>query len=296
MRTVNRREFLQLAAAPLLARGASADLWRTFEITTRVQILKPSGPTRVWLPMPLAVAPYQKTLGDTYHAQGGAAVMAESEDLDILVAEWDDGVEPVLAVTNRVMTMDRAANLATPTVPPPLDGHALDRYTRPTKLLPTDGIVKATASTITRGAGTDIERARASTSGSSTTPFAIRRRAAAAPATSASCSSRRTSAASARISTRSSSAFHAPRASRRATSGASASPGRKRICAASACRPTMPRKRSTAAPRSISPATAGCRSTPPTSARSRSRNHPAISRWTTRKCAARADGCSDPGR
>jgi transglutaminase-like putative cysteine protease len=158
---VNRRQFVQCAAAPLLAQLTRAENWRTFEITTRVQILKPSGPTRVWLPMPLAVAPYQKTLGDTYHAQGGAAVMAESEDLDILVAEWDDGVEPVLTVTNRVMTMDRAANLATPTVPPPLDGHALDRYTRPTKLLPTDGIVKSTASTITRGAGTDIERARA---------------------------------------------------------------------------------------------------------------------------------------
>jgi transglutaminase-like putative cysteine protease len=161
MRTVNRREFLQLAAAPLLAQAAPVERWRTFEITTRVQILKPSGPTRAWLPMPLAVAPYQKTLGDTYHAQGGKAVMAESDDLDILVAEWDEGVEPVLTVTNRVSTVDRAANLTTPTVPPPLDGRVLDRFTRPTKLLPTDGIVKSTADTITRGAGTDFERAHA---------------------------------------------------------------------------------------------------------------------------------------
>src|SRR5262245_623212 len=161
MRTVDRREFLQLAAAPLIAQAMPAERWRTFEITTKVQILKPSGPTRVWLPMPLAVAPYQKTLGDTYHAQGGAAVMAESEDLDILVAEWDDGVEPILVVTSRVTTLDRFANLAAPTVPPPLDAHVLDRFTRPTRLIPTDGIVKATASTITRGAGTDFERARA---------------------------------------------------------------------------------------------------------------------------------------
>src|SRR5262249_30947784 len=35
------------------------------------------------------------------------------------------------------------------------------RFLRPTKLIPTDGIVKKTADAITRGAGTDLERARA---------------------------------------------------------------------------------------------------------------------------------------
>jgi len=161
MRTVNRREFLQLAAAPLLAQAAGAERWRTFEITTRVQILKPVGTTHVWLPMPLAVAPYQKTLGDTYHAQGGSVVMVEEENLDMLVAEWDASADPILTVASRVATTDRTANLTTPTVPPPLDDRTLDRFLRPTKLIPTTGIVKTTADAITRGAGTDIERARA---------------------------------------------------------------------------------------------------------------------------------------
>jgi len=161
MRTVNRREFLQLAAAPLFVQAIPPERSRVFEITTRVQILKPAGPTRVWLPMPLAVAPYQTTLGDTYHAQGGTAVMVENDDLDILIAEWAESVEPILTVTNRVSTTDRTADLTTPTVPPPLDARVLDRFLRPTKLIPTDGIVKTTANTITRGAGTDIERARA---------------------------------------------------------------------------------------------------------------------------------------
>src|SRR5262245_7590676 len=161
MRTVNRRAFLQMAAAPLLAQAVPSDRWRTFELTTRVHILSPAGPTRVWLPMPLAVAPYQKTLGDTYHAAGGTAVMDEHDDLDILVAEWGDGVEPTLTITSRVATTDRTANLTTPTVPPPLDSRALDRFLRPTRLLPTDGIVRETADAITRGVGTDIERARA---------------------------------------------------------------------------------------------------------------------------------------
>jgi transglutaminase-like putative cysteine protease len=161
MRPVNRREFLQLAAAPLVAQAAAAERWRTFEITTRVQILKPAGTTRVWLPMPLAVAPYQNTLGDTYHAQGGAVVMVEEENLDMLVAEWDAGVDPMLTSASRVSTTDRIADLTTPTVPPPLDDRTLERFLRPTKLIPTNGIVKTTADAITRGRGTDIERARA---------------------------------------------------------------------------------------------------------------------------------------
>ena len=137
------------------------DGWRTFELTTRVRVLKPSGITRVWVPMPLVSAPYQKTLGDTYLATGGRSVVVESEDLDLLMAEWDAGVDPVLAVRNRVATRDHAADLVTPTVPPLLDSSPLARFLRPTRLIPTDGVVRETADAITRGAGTDFERARA---------------------------------------------------------------------------------------------------------------------------------------
>jgi len=40
------------------------------------------------------------------------------------------------------------------------DRGELEHFLRPTKLLPTDGIVKATASEITKGAKTDVEKAR----------------------------------------------------------------------------------------------------------------------------------------
>jgi len=62
---MDRRKFLITGAAlPLVAglpRLASAQqlpfdpqpgTWRTFEITTRVEVLKPAGTTRVWLPVP----------------------------------------------------------------------------------------------------------------------------------------------------------------------------------------------------------------------------------------------------
>ena len=42
-----------------------------------------------------------------------------------------------------------------------MDRAELEHFLRPTKLLPTDGIVKATAIEITSGAKTDVEKARA---------------------------------------------------------------------------------------------------------------------------------------
>src|SRR4029077_20222531 len=85
--------------------------WRVFEITTRVEVLQPSAATtRVWLPTPLPAPPYQKTLGDTYHAAGGRTVMIETDanEPDILGALWEDGNPAVLTLASRVTTKDHA--------------------------------------------------------------------------------------------------------------------------------------------------------------------------------------------
>ena len=164
---MNRRAFLGLAAASLASRrvrGQSSEAeWRQFEIVTSVEVLQPSGVTRVWLPTPLVDTPYQRTSGDTYRADGGFVEMVErpGDSIDMLVGEWPSGVTPLLKMTSRVATLDRAVDLTRPTVPPPLDMRALERFLRPTKLIPIDGIVKETAVTATKGARTDIERARA---------------------------------------------------------------------------------------------------------------------------------------
>ena len=43
--------------------------WRTFEVTTRAEVLKPSGATRIWLPAPLiSESPFQKTVSATFQA------------------------------------------------------------------------------------------------------------------------------------------------------------------------------------------------------------------------------------
>src|SRR5262249_45282225 len=54
--------------------------WRTFEITTRVEILEPAGVTRAWLPIPSVKSDYQKPLGD--QLTGSAKVIKVGSDRD----------------------------------------------------------------------------------------------------------------------------------------------------------------------------------------------------------------------
>jgi hypothetical protein len=78
---MDRRDFLRSATivtaglsfpgpARLFADESSSAGWRTFEVTTRVEILKPSGTTRVWLPVPLANKTiFQRTLGNKFSGE-----------------------------------------------------------------------------------------------------------------------------------------------------------------------------------------------------------------------------------
>jgi transglutaminase-like putative cysteine protease len=178
---MNRRHFLHRAglvsatlafpkAATLLGRDratpAADTNWRTFEIITRVEILKPSGVTRIWLPAALtSETPFQRPLASAFSAQGGAAKLIESKPdaLGIISAEFPEGAKPILVSTSRVST--RNYTVEVPAIGKP--GNAsqktsagLEHFLRPTKLIPTDGIVKVKADEITKGANSDIEKAR----------------------------------------------------------------------------------------------------------------------------------------
>jgi transglutaminase-like putative cysteine protease len=171
---MNRRDFLRWAgvlsatlAFPktgrLFAQGGTPGSWRTFEVMVRVEVLKPSGTTLVWLPAALiSKTPYQVTLANRFSAEGGIAELVESkaEGLGIVSAKFPAGVRPVLTLTSRIATKNHSVDLSAPKA---LKGDRaeLEHFLRPTKLLPTDGIVKATATEITSGAKTDVEKARA---------------------------------------------------------------------------------------------------------------------------------------
>jgi transglutaminase-like putative cysteine protease len=173
---VNRRDFLRstgavsanLALAKIgctPATGAAADNWRTFEVKTRVEIVKnSSGTTRVWLPGALlGNMPFQKTLSNQFIAEGGTAgiINGKADSFGIIAAEFPVGMKPALTLTSRVTTRNYAVDLSAPGKVPKADRTEFEHFLRPTKLLPTDGIVKATATEITKGAKTDLEKARA---------------------------------------------------------------------------------------------------------------------------------------
>ena len=172
---MNRRDFLRSvgiasaslalpATGRLFAERAMPGHWRTFEVTTRVEVLASRAATRVWLPAALiGETPFQRTLANRFHAEGGVAKMVESKSdaLGIVAAEFPAGVKPILTLTSRIATTNYAVDLAAPAKAPRVDPTELRYCLRPTTLLPTNGIVKTTADEITSGAHTDIEKAHA---------------------------------------------------------------------------------------------------------------------------------------
>jgi transglutaminase-like putative cysteine protease len=172
---MNRRDFLRSASAvsaglafsrirQLFAQGTVSGGWHTYDVNTRVEVLKLSGTTRIWLPAALiGQTPFQKTLANTFIADGGKAKLVESQadSLGIIAAEFPAGVKPVLTLTSRISTKNCTVDLSAPGKVPKEDRAELEHFLRPTKLLPTDGVVKATAIEITRDAKTDVEKARA---------------------------------------------------------------------------------------------------------------------------------------
>jgi hypothetical protein len=178
---MNRRHFLKAGAIAPVAIAASSALpgavkvafaqsqsnnaWRIFEVTTRVEVLKPVGATKVWLPVPLVVdTDYQKSLGNHWNAEGGQAAFSQDvkSNTGIVAAEWADGAKPVLVLTSRFATMNRATDLTRVNAGLGLAGKEDPKYfLQPSALIPTDGIVKSTAMEITQGAKTDMQKARA---------------------------------------------------------------------------------------------------------------------------------------
>jgi len=172
---MNRRNFLQSGgiasvslafakAERLFSQVTTLDRWRTFQVTTRVEVLKTSGTTRIWVPAALiSETPFQNTLTNTFDCEGGTAKMVESKSdaLGIIAAEFPAGVRPILTVTSRIATKDCAVDLTARGTAPKESRAELEHFLRPTKLLPTDGIVRVTANEITKAAKTDVEKARA---------------------------------------------------------------------------------------------------------------------------------------
>ena len=177
-----RRKFLQKSAAALATSAlpainfaqtatpaASAERqfspqpgnWRTFEVTTRVDIIKPRGATRVWLPIPSVNSDWQQSLESGFSSNGQTQLTDDEKyGARILYVEFaENEARPFVELTSRIQTRNRAINWTSKQAIAE-DAATLKYWTQPTSLLPTDGIVRTTALEATRGASTDVERAR----------------------------------------------------------------------------------------------------------------------------------------
>jgi transglutaminase-like putative cysteine protease len=173
---MQRRNFIQAGtAATLLAALPRFSLaqqlpfeprpgaWRTFETTTRVEVLKPAGATRAWVPVPSIEGDYQKLGGNTWSGNGSARLVRDGKyGAAMVVAEWNTGEKaPVLEVVSTFSTRNRATDFGKPDPSLKLDGSSVAFNTAATELMPTDGIVRDTAREIVRGKRSDLDKARA---------------------------------------------------------------------------------------------------------------------------------------
>lgn len=177
---MDRRHFLrfssalcatQAAALPLAARAGQAPVsadWRSFELTTHIQVRDPGAHARLWIPLPYATdTGYQRGAQSAWLVSGGGSArlaQAPGYDVRMLAVQWPDAQAPrEVTVTSRFQTRNRRVDLTQP--PPPgasrESAASLREYLQPTELLPTDGIVKTTADRITRGHQGTLARARA---------------------------------------------------------------------------------------------------------------------------------------
>jgi transglutaminase-like putative cysteine protease len=173
---MDRRDFLRvtgLASAGAVLPGTiasafadttPADDWKIFEVTTRVEVLKPSGVTRVWVPTPLAYdMPYQKSLGNDFRADGGKGGIAMDPNTNtrFVWGEFPEGTPPVLVHTQRFATRDVAVDLSQPGPARAESPAVLARYTASSDHVPTTGIVKTMSDDIVKGQKNDVDKARA---------------------------------------------------------------------------------------------------------------------------------------
>ncbi|TXT39953.1 MAG: transglutaminase domain-containing protein [Comamonadaceae bacterium] len=151
------------ATSPVTERrfAPQAGTWRSFEVTTRVDILKPQGLTRLWLPIPSVNTDWQQSLDNAFSSNGKTKMSSDGRyGAQMLYVEFAaDEAQPFVELSSRIKTQNRSVDWSgkqTATEDPA----TLAYWTQATTLLPTDGIVRKTALQAIRGARTDVEKAQ----------------------------------------------------------------------------------------------------------------------------------------
>src|SRR3954447_9801415 len=162
---MKRRDLLGAAAIAALPwrrlLAAEPSGWRTFEVTTRVEISRPQGVSRAWLPLPLELnTDWHQPLGNgwTGNARKMEEVRVGKYGVPLLYAEWEGTDAPVVELKSRFKSRDRAVDVTKKTGAK-LSNAELALYTAPSEYIPCDGVVRETAlMRAAKGANTDLEK------------------------------------------------------------------------------------------------------------------------------------------
>jgi transglutaminase-like putative cysteine protease len=165
---------LFMSAAVALPRAVGAGIsfdpqpgpWRSFQVVTRVEIARSDGQAQVWIPVPTVnEQEWFRSLGSAWTTNGRAAlVRGPKYGAGMLHLEWTDSdTNPMVEVTSKIATRDRATDFANPGRPVPLSAAEYTLNTQGTEFIPVDGIVKQISDKIVGDADakSDIEKARA---------------------------------------------------------------------------------------------------------------------------------------
>lgn len=136
--------------------------WRTFDLSTRVDLLMPQGASRLWLPIPSVDSGYQRSLESGFSSNGKAQLLSDARSgARMLYVEFPASeAQPYAVLTSRVRTQSRAVDWSARR-PVREDADTLKHWLQPTALVPLDGIVHTTALRATQGARTEVEKVRA---------------------------------------------------------------------------------------------------------------------------------------
>jgi transglutaminase-like putative cysteine protease len=173
--SISRRHLVKTASASLIMAGVSSihaqeavrrfepkpTGWRTFEVTTTVQLREPKGEATVWLPVPSLETPWQRTQDSSWSGNSSDVRLGADGDTGarVLVAKFDAATsQPTIVLTNRVQTQNRAVDWSEHTARPIADPAELRRWIEPSELITTDGIVRKVATQIVAGAKGDREK------------------------------------------------------------------------------------------------------------------------------------------
>ena len=172
---MQRRRFLRsvLAASAAVAAPCAADAlpmfdpfspqpdrWRTFDLTTTIELAGASGSAAAWIPVPaLSAATWIKPAASRWKTNATTVKLVRDpvSATAMVYAQWTaSAAVPSIAIVSRVATRDRASDFKKPGTPPDLLPADRQRYSA----APAE-IVRERAGTIAPGVTNELDKARA---------------------------------------------------------------------------------------------------------------------------------------